>query len=632
VIGDPTITVIVGAAAVVRATVTPKRRAEPRRSRIVVPETATVTPVGLAHTRTLGTVYVAPGPPGLTHARALGSPLVNPKLAPAGQAHTRAQGAPTVSPKLGPAGLVHTRAQGAPVLSPQIVPAGQVHTRALGALSLSAVFYDAIVNRATITPKRRRFPVSRIVVPATWTIGPAGITHTRGLGTVYVAPGPPGLAHTRALGSPVVNPQLAPAGQTRTRAQGSLTVTLAAFDAIVVRAHVQDRRRPAPKRSRIVVPEAATVTPTGQVHTRGQGTITVAIGWLSQPASLTRTRAQGSLTVNPKVAPAALTRTRVIGDPAVLVAGVAFIVRARSPLPQAGRLRRGSQILSGLTPTKGIAPAALTHTRAQGTLTISVRLAPTGLTRTRAQGSLTVTVAKILRPASHDRGGTYPGGYPGPGLYPDTADRRLDPPTVTTSAPSVLSGLVHTRAQGTPTVAGTFPIRRLGIGLVVTVAWVPRPLGLNRAAVSPTRTLGIPTVRGRVTLAPAALTRTRAQGTPVLSARILPVSQTRIRAQGTPSVNPRTISPAALTRTRAQGSHTVTLVRIIRPTGMSRTRTVGNITVHGKVILAPASLTRTRIQGTPVLSGRCLPPSLNHTRTQGIIYVNALRPLALARA
>lgn len=86
-------------------------------------------------------------------------------------------------------------------------------------------------------------------------------------------------------------------------------------------------------------------------------------------------------------------------------------------------------------------------------------------------------------------------------------------------------------------------------------------------------------------VAPASLTRTRAQGTPVLSPQALPASLVRTRAQGTPRVSP-TISMAALARTRALGTMAVTNTL---PTHVTLAGTAAVAVVLGSSAASPTS-------------------------------------------
>lgn len=133
------------------------------------------------------------------------------------------------------------------------------------------------------------------------------------------------------------------------------------------------------------------------------------------------------------------------------------------------------------------------------------------------------------------------------------------------------------------------------------------------------------------TLEPAGLSRTRAQGTPVVSPQLLPAGLSRSRAQGTPVVSPQVL-PSGLARSRALGDPTVTTGTTLLPSGLDRSRAQGTPVVSPQIL--PAALARSRAQGSPTVSTGTtgLPPALERTRAQGTPTLSPqLLPAALVR-
>jgi len=451
------------------------------------------------------------------------------------------------------------------------------------------------------------------VAPVTVDLDTQGLSRSgaRALGALKVNPtlAPAGLSHTRAVGSPLVNPKLAPAGLSHTRTLGAPVIS--------------------PK-----------LGPAGLTHTRTLGSPVV--GTVIAPAGLSHTRTVGSPTVNPKLAPAGLSHTRAVGNPTlgvvqqipvvVVPGGTYGVIRAAKATPQAPAPGR-SGLISGLIPALNPAGLDRSGTRALGAPTVSVA-APGVIPDVIAAGRTKGVISAVRTATKIPTGVQLPSAailaFPDPTatLFPSglSHTRGQGNPVV---SPKVLpSGLQHTRSLGSPTVQ-LGAKRALGQNLTVTVAWVPRPASLIHA-----RAQGSPTARGRITVTVDALSRTRAQGIPTLSGRVLPSGQVHTRAQGSPSVGPKTLSPASISRTRAQGNPVVTIVWIPRPASLDHTRALGSPVAHGKQTIGPASLNRTRVQGVPVLSGRATPAGIVHTRALGTIEVNlrTLAPLALDRA
>jgi hypothetical protein len=484
----------------------------------------TVSPTGLdrSGTRALGALTVT-----ITFAGIVRAP--NPR-APLPRRPQRTRIISFQTATVTPSGQTHTRTQGSPLVNPSLVPSGldRTATRALGTPAITFVLPVPQVIRV-VQPKLagRTVASSQIL---------SGLQPT-----IAVSPSPASLDRTRALGSPLVNPTLSPAGQAHTRAQGDSTVTTTGAPIPqVVRAGVgRGTVRSSPKRQ-----EPPRYLPATGVYAYGP------------PAS---------------ISPTGQVHTRAIGDPTVtFTVGIPQVIRVVQPR-RAGRTVQVSRVLAGFVPSGAPpqpTPQGLTHTRAQGSPVVSPQVRPSGQAHTRAQGSLAVT-----RPA----------------------------------------------------------VRALG-NLVVTVAWVERPGGLEH-----TRTLGSPTVIGRK-IEVAGLENERAQGTPILSGRALPEGLVHTRASSSPSVNPRTASPASLSRTRVQGSPVASLVKIGRPESLVHaSRALGAPTAHGHMEVGPPSLDRSsefRVLGAPTLSGRALPSGITHTRVLGTTAVNVrtLVPSALDRA
>ena len=402
------------------------------------------------HVRTLTTL----SPASLSHTRAQGTPTVSPSIVPAGQAHTRALGSPKVGPTLGPSGLAHSRAQGTPTVSPTVSPAGQSRTRALGDPSVSvsgapvgvAASFQFQRSHRGITYRRRAYRPQAFIRRAPppippQTASPASLTHTRALGSPIVGGAilPTGIAHTRVQGSPYLNPTVLPGSQVHTRALGDPVVTLVippvgveASNRIIrsqARGYLalRRRRREQPRITvgiTVLVPDE--ITPSALVHTRALGSptvaqaavrqlgnLTVTVAWVPRPASLVRTRAQGSLNVlGRKIDLTGLSHTRAQGNPQL---------------------------------SARVLPAGQAHTRAQGSPSVNPKtLSPTALSHTRAQGSPVTTVLKIFRPPSLTHTRTQ-------GSISVTGRMEVGPPS-----------LVRVRAQGTPILSG----RALPVGIV----------------------------------------------------------------------------------------------------------------------------------------------------------------------
>jgi hypothetical protein len=477
-----------------------------------------------------------------------------------------------------PTGQTHTRAIGSPLVNPTATPAGQSHTRALGDLTASFLLPVPQVLRV-VQPKQagRTAAGSQIVsglIPAAPAgLSPSGLVHTRALGSPLVNPtlAPSGQAHTRAIGSPVVNATAVPSGLSHTRALGDpvVTATLAAPQVLRV---VQPRRVGRTVQVSTVVaglvPSAAPPqpTPSGLVHTRALGDPTVTapaqavVIRVVQPRRAGRT-VQVSAVVSgfvpaptaPQPTPASLVHTRALGDltvsgpsaaPYVIVAGGTLGV-VRTPLPRR-RLPGYTFVVGPLAyaPAGPLEPAGLVHARSLGSPT-AARVS------IRQLGNPTVTVAWVERPSglSHTRAlGTIT--VIGRKVEPSSLTRTRLQGTPTLSGRVILTGIAHVRATSSPSVnprtlspASLSHTRNQGAH-TVTLVKISRPVSLEHS----TRALGSPTARGKMEIGPPSLTRTRAQGTHVLSGRVMPVGLLNLRVLGDPAVNVRTLVPVALDR------------------------------------------------------------------------------------
>jgi hypothetical protein len=458
------------------------------------------------------------------------------------------------------------------------------------------------------------------------------------------------------------------------RALGALTVTIT-FAGIV---RAPNPRSPLPRRlqrTRIISFQTATITPSGQTHTR----------------------AQGSPLANPTLTTSGLDRTatRALGSPtATFLLPVPQVLRVVQP-KLAGRTVASSQILSGLQPTIAVSPAPASldrtralgsplvnptatpagqaHTRAVGSPLANPTLAPTGQAHTRAQGdpSLTAvfatpTVIRVVQPRLAGR--TVRVSQVLAGFVPAGAAPQPTP-----------AGLSHTRAQGDPVVTTTgaaIPyVVRAGVGFG-TIRSSPKrrelprylpatgvyaygpPPSIGPTGQAHTRAIGDPTVTATVGIpqvirvvqprragrtvqvsrvlagfvpsgappqpTPQGLTHTRALGSPVVSPQVRPSGQAHTRAQGSLAV----AQPAV----RALGNLVVTVAWVERPGGLEHTRALGSPTVIGRKIEV-AGLENERAQGTPILSGRALPEGLVHTRASSSPSVNprTASPASLSR-
>jgi hypothetical protein len=526
---------------------------------VIKPRPRAPLPKRLQGTRIISFQTATIAPTGQSHTRAQGSPLANPTVAPTGQAHTRALGSPRVNATAVPGGLVHTRAQGDPVTT--------------FALPVPAVYRVVQPKRAGRTVATSQV-VSGLAPFVAISPQPASLDHARTLGTPTVSPQvrPSGQTHTRALGSPLVNVTAVPGGLSHTRAIGDLTVT-AVFGIPTVHRVVQPklagRTVQAP---RIVSGLAPTVplgvAPSGLEHTRALGSPVVAVLEFPPPtvhravqprrAGRTIQASQIILGLAPStaVSPASLVRTRELGLPwtipsdagtaphVVFAGAVRGVIRALRPRKRLPEYVSAAEALVYAEEVTQPAPASLTRTRALGSITVqritvrqlgnpTVTVAwverPSGLQHTRAQGSITVIGRKI---------------------EPTALTRTRIQGTPTLSGRVILTGIVHTRATSSPSVnprtlspASLSHTRNQGTH-TVTLVKISRPVSLEHS----TRALGSPTARGKMEIGPPSLTRTRAQGTPILSGRVMPVGLLNLRVLGDPAVNVRTLVPVALDR------------------------------------------------------------------------------------
>jgi hypothetical protein len=402
------------------------------------------------------------------------------------------------------------------------------------------------------------------------------------------------------------------------RALGALTVTIT-FAGIVRRPNPRAALPRRPQRTRIISFQTATITPSGQTHTRAQGSPLANPTLTTSGLDRTGTRALGSLAA-----------TSLLPVPQVL--------RVVQP-KLAGRTVASSQILSGLQPTIAVSPAPASldrtralgsplvnptatpagqaHTRAVGSPLANPTLAPTGQAHTRTQGNPSVTTTGAAIPYVVRAGvasGTVrssPKRQEPPRYLPATGVFAYGPP------PSIgPTGQVHTRAIGDPTVTAT-----VGIPQVIRVVQ-PRRAGRT---VQVSRVLaGFVPSGAAPQPTPLGLAHTRAQGSPVVSPQVRPSGQAHTRAQGSLAVT----QPAV----RALGNLVVTVAWVERLGGLEHTRALGSPTAIGRKIEV-AGLENERAQGTPILSGRALPEGLVHTRASSSPSVNprTASPASLGR-
>jgi hypothetical protein len=606
-LGAPTTTVVTVDATVVQA---PKPRASlpkrPQRSRIISFQTATIAPSGQTHTRAIGSPLVNPTatPAGLdrTSARALGSLAVttvapDPVVVHAGQ--TRGVTARIRPAKAQRQGLLTSRIVKVPATAPVttittygldrtgLYPGGYPGeefpgeaVRVLGSPTVTTTVGIPTVVRV-VQPKRagRTVQASQVVSGLTPFVAvspqPASLDHSRALGTPTVSPQvrPSGQTHTRALGSPLVNVTAVPGGLSHTRAIGDLTVT-AVFGVPTVHRVVQPKLAGRTvQASRIVSGLAPTVplgvAPSGLEHTRALGSPVVAVleyppptvHRVVQPRRAGRT-VQGAQVIAgfappTGVAPASLVRTRELGLPwtipsdagtaphVVFAGAVRGVIRALRPRKRLPEYTSAAEALAyGPEEAGPPTPAGIVHTRALGTITVQRQ-------SVRQLGNPTVTVAWVERPSglSHTRAlGTIT--VIGRKVEPSSLTRTRIQGTPTLSGRVILTGIAHVRATSSPSVnprtlspASLSHTRNQGTH-TVTLVKISRPVSLEHS----TRALGSPTARGKMEIGPPSLTRTRAQGTPILSGRVMPVGLLNLRVLGDPAVNVRTLVPVALDR------------------------------------------------------------------------------------
>ena len=560
------------------------------------PATA-VTPTGLTRTRAQGSLTFPPRPNGLARTRAQGSPTAT-------RSHrSSALGALTVSPaKIGyPASLVRTRAQGVPIVSPKLLPAALARTRALG---------TTVVTQITnVTPAAQAHTRAQGSPVVSSSIVPSALIRSRAQGSTSVFLNftltPAALTRTRALGSPAVGPTLLPSAQSHSRAQGAPVLVSShrrrALGTLVVSATAPAPASLVRTRAQGTPVVHPTLRPAAQAHSRAQGAPTIGSQSIVAPAALTRTRAQGAPIVSPKVVPASLSRTRAIGT---IVVQRGHRIRAL-----------GNLTVSSFDPNLA-SPASLVHTRAQGAAAAffghrrralgsptlgGIVVSPASNTHTRAQGA--VTVSTTLSFTVNTESLVHTRGVSSVTVRAGHRIRALGALTVSVdlTADVTLSGLTSTGSV--PLLMG-MPERQRLVGDPAVAIFNPNQV--SPASLVRSRSLGSPGVTADSFASPSALTHTRAIG----NVRLVEAHRYRAIGPITVTITSATVSPASLLRTRGLGTPTLTQVTAGSPGALTHTRALGATSISS----GPVGLTHTRALGDIRTNVTLYPAGLVHVR------------------
>jgi hypothetical protein len=191
---------------------------------------------------------------------------------------------------------------------------------------------------------------------------------------------------------------------------------------------------------------ASTLTPASITVTRAQGSLqinpklilaaiartkalgTLAVDWQVEPLALTRTRAQGAPKISPKIVMTAIARTRAQGSTVV------FAQLLLLPLALTRTRTQGSP-----TVNTQARPAGLVHSRTLGSIQINQRVPLTSLIKTRGQGTINVIVVITLLPLVSD---------------PIVGVRTRTLGSIKINPKIFISSLDHNRSLGSPSLPG----------------------------------------------------------------------------------------------------------------------------------------------------------------------------------